>query len=419
MQADFCSACMQNCGSSRNFANEQKKVRYVNWNHKPQWNWLILLAAVLSVPLLLNLVLSPFVNAFYIAYIIRPAFWGMLAVIILRLPSVNSIGKTRMRPFLIKFALGVAFFQIYLMVVAGFFNGFGKSPYSFTIKGVLINLIYVGTALIGMELSRAWLVNRVLRKPAVLLPVLVALLYTLIDLPLGQIPPVGGTLEAWTSFLGSTCLPLSLEHLLASILAMWGGPLPAIAYRGVLQAFEWFSPVLPDLNWAMKALVGTAVPVVALGIIQEYFSFQLAPCCRRKKRGEQGIVSAAAFSVAAVIAIWFSLGVFPVKPAVIYSGSMRPSIEVGDIVIVAQKNPSLLDVGDVISYRVKDSPIPIVHRVITIEGDGSSKAFITKGDDNKEADQPVKPEQVMGKVVLKIPRVGWASIAIRKFIISG
>ncbi|MDD2360001.1 MAG: signal peptidase I, partial [Syntrophaceticus schinkii] len=206
---------------------------------------------------------------------------------------------------------------------------------------------------------------------------------------------------------------------LASILAMWGGPLPAIAYRGVLQAFEWFSPVLPDLNWAMKALVGTVVPVVALGIIQEYFSFQLAPCCRRKKRGEQGIVSAAAFSVAAVIAIWFSLGVFPVKPAVIYSGSMRPSIEVGDIVIVAQKNTSLLDVGDVISYRVKDSPIPTVHRVITIEGDGSSKAFITKGDDNKEADQPVKPEQVMGKVVLKIPRVGWASIAIRKFIISG
>jgi signal peptidase len=98
---------------------------------------------------------------------------------------------------------------------------------------------------------------------------------------------------------------------------------------------------------------------------------------------------------------------------------MRPFIEVGDIVIVAQKNPDLLHVGDVISYRVQGSPIPTVHRVITIEGDGPSKAFITKGDDNKDADQPVKPEHVIGKVVLKIPRAGWVSIAIRKFIISG
>jgi signal peptidase len=390
----------------------------MNWNFKPQWNWLVLLAAVLFVPLLLNLVLSRFVSGSYATYIIQPAFWVMLAVVILRQPPANDIGKARMRPFLIKFALGVAFFQVYLMVVAGFFNGFGKSPYSFTFQGILINLIYVGTALLGMELSRAWLINRVLRKPAVLLPVFVALLYTLIDLPFGQVPLKGGTLEAWTSFLGSTCLPLSLEHLLASILAMWGGPLPAIAYRGVLQAFEWFSPILPDLNWAMKALVGTVVPVVALAIIHEYFSFQLARRLR-KKRGEQGIVSAALFCIAAVIVIWFSLGVFPVKPAVIYSGSMRPFIEVGDIVIVAQKNPDLLHVGDVISYRVQGSPIPTVHRVITIEGDGPSKAFITKGDDNKDADQPVKPEHVIGKVVLKIPRAGWVSIAIRKFIISG
>jgi hypothetical protein len=229
MQADFCSACMQNCGSSRNFADEQKKVRYVKWNLKPQWNWLILLAAVLSVPLLLNLVLSPFVNAFYITYIIRPALWGMLAVIILRLPPANSICKTRMRPFLIKFALAVAIFQIYLMVVAGVFNGFGKSPYSFTIKGVLINLIYVGTALIGMELSRAWLVNRVLRKPAVLLPVLVALLYTLIDLPLGQIPPVGGHTGSLDEFFGFH-MPSPVSGALAGIDSRYVGR-PAPCHR--------------------------------------------------------------------------------------------------------------------------------------------------------------------------------------------
>ena len=105
-------------------------------------------------------------NMVNISYVIQPAFWAMLAIVTLRLPGTKGLSKARMRPFLIKFALGVAVFQVYLMVVSGFLNGFGKSPYSFTIKWILINLIYVGTALLGMELSRAWLINRILRKPS-------------------------------------------------------------------------------------------------------------------------------------------------------------------------------------------------------------------------------------------------------------
>ena len=135
----FCSAYIHKLvyANTTKYRESAKKVRNMNWNFKPQWNWLVLLAAVLFVPLLLNLVLSRFVSGSYATYIIQPAFWVMLAVVILRQPPANDIGKARMRPFLIKFALGVAFFQVYLMVVAGFFNGFGKSPYSFTFQGIL------------------------------------------------------------------------------------------------------------------------------------------------------------------------------------------------------------------------------------------------------------------------------------------
>lgn len=299
------------------------------------------------------------------------------------------------------------------MVIAGFFDGFGKSPYSFTFKGILINLIYVASALLGMELSRAWLINKALRRPSFLLPLLIALLYTLISLPLGQIPSVGSTLEAWTGFLGSTFLPLSLEQLLASILAMWGGPLLAIAYRGVLQAFEWFSPILPDLNWAMKALVGIVVPLGGLAVIQEFFAEQRIRG-RRPQKQETGYVSTAVFGAVLVGIIWFSIGVFPVRPIVIYSGSMRPAFDVGDIVIVAKKDPALLKEGDIISYRIEESPVPVIHRIIKINRD---KTIITKGDNNNHIDQPIVPEQVNGAVLFIAPKVGWISIVVRNMFI--
>ncbi len=388
-------------------------------NFKIQRNWLIVFLVVLSVPLLLNYLLQRVVNMSYLVYIAEPLVWILLGISILKMQTESSVGKLRMRPLLIKFALAVAFFQVYMMVVAGLFNGFGESPYSFTFKGILLNLFYVGAGLFGMELSRAWLINRLLRKPALFLPILIALLYTLVNLPLGQIPSLGSDLEAWTSFLGSICLPLSMEQLLASILAMWGGPLPALAYRGVLQAFEWFSPVLPDLNWVMKAFVGTVVPLVALAVIWEYLAPHLAVRRLKKQENEQGIVGIALSSIAVVMVLWFSLGVFPVKPVVIYSGSMRPSIEVGDLVIVAQQKSELLRVGDVISYRVQERSIPTIHRVIRIRDEEDPRIFITKGDDNQIEDQPVDSRQVTGKVVLKIPRVGWASIALKKYIIPG
>lgn len=379
-------------------------------------DWLLSCGMVCALPLLFDFVLPRLLPGFYGVYVAQPAVWLLVILYFLRLPRHRGVGRKRMLPVLIRLAGGIALFQIYLMVVAGFLGGFGKSPYSFTIGGILINLVYVATWLLGMELSRAWLLNRLLRRPATFFPVLLALLSTVVDIPVKQIPDLGSTLETWTQFCGSTALPAAMEHILASFLAMWGGALPALAYRGLLEAFEWFCPVLPDLNWAMKALTGTVVPLLGLTVIQEYYAFRLDPRRKRRTAGE-GMVSTAIFGVAAVITIWFSLGVFPVRPAVIYSGSMRPTLEVGDIVIVAEKNPELLAAGDIIAYRVERSPIPTIHRVIEVEGSGVERKFVTKGDDNDQPDDPVQPAQVEGKVVLVIPRLGWASITARKLFI--
>ncbi|MGB9792263.1 MAG: signal peptidase I [Thermacetogeniaceae bacterium] len=375
--------------------------------------WAFVLLFTAGVALLVFQVLPRLAGGFFSTYVLQPALWLFLCFVITRLPRCRALCKARLRPVLVRLALGVAFFQVYLMVIAGFFDGFGKSPNSFTPLGIAINIVYVGSGLLGMEFSRAWLLGRVLRRPATSLPAFIALIFTLISLPFGQFPGRGSTLESVARFAGSSFLPLFMENLLASFLAMWGGALPSLAYRGVLAAFSWFSPVVPDLNWAMKALAGTAVPAVGLAVIQEY-CFSTAAHAAHGRAAKGGVVRWVMGSVAAVVFIWFSLGVFPVRPAVIYSGSMRPAFEVGDIVIVAKRNPKLLRVGDVISYRSKGSPVPTVHRIVAIRNESGREVFITRGDANTRDDPPVPEENVTGKVILVVPRLGWASIAVRE-----
>ncbi|MDD2555652.1 MAG: signal peptidase I [Syntrophaceticus sp.] len=372
-------------------------------------DWILLFGAVCLLPVLLEYVVPRFLTGYSTVYIAKPLGWIIIAIFVMRLPRLNSAGKQRLLPTLIGIACGIAFSQIYLMLLAGFLDGFGRSPYSFTLSGVLINLLYVVSMLAGMELSRAWLINRLLRKPGFLVPLLMAVLYTLISIPVSKFPSWGSTLEAWTQFLGSTLLPVSMEQLLASFLAMWGGTLPALAYRGILEGFHWFSPVLPDLSWLMKALAGTVIPLVGLAILQEYCANQ---CARRRsaRLQEKGYVSTAIFGAVLVGIIWFSMGVFPVRPMVIYSGSMRPVFDAGDIVFVVKNDTALLREGDIISYRVAESPVSVIHRITEIKGD---KTIITKGDDNEQADDPIVPEQVRGKVVLVVPDVGWASIYVK------
>lgn len=90
---------------------------------------------------------------------------------------------------------------------------------------------------------------------------------------------------------------------------------------------------------------------------------------------------------------------FGYSSAVVISGSMSGSIEVNDIVIIHEK--SVYETDDIISFE-SDGAL-VTHRIIAQE----QGEFITKGDANDTADpDSVSPEQIVGKVVLVIPKLG-------------
>jgi len=382
--------------------------------------WHAVTLAVIVIYLLINLALNKVFSGFTATYVVQPVLWIALALLVLRLPAVKSAGKASLKNQLIAAAAMAGVLHVTFLVTAGFLADFGKSPYSFTPSGIMINIIYAGSALLGLELSRAYIVNSLSKKNSTLVIAFVALLFTLLMIPFTKFGQLHAAKDAVT-FLGERFLPLLAMNLLATFLAFLGGAQPAMAYRGIVLAFEWFSPVLPDLTPMLTALAGTIAPIVGFSMIQYgLLPYYLRVRPRRVKRRKATATLPAgwiATGVLSVAIIWFSLGLFSFKPVVIYSGSMNPAIDVGDVVMVVNTSPEKILTGDIIEYRTEAGNI--VHRVVEIMDSESGRLFVTKGDANAYPDSdPVLGANIAGKVVFKIPKVGWAAVGIKNWLFA-
>lgn len=103
----------------------------------------------------------------------------------------------------------------------------------------------------------------------------------------------------------------------------------------------------------------------------------------------------------------------------IISGSMLPTIKVYDVVVNLKiDDPVKLKEGDVITF-ISQSKInygeTITHRINKITYNNGTYYFTTKGDNNLVPDEtPVEFNNIIGKVVLKIPQLGQAQFFLLK-----
>lgn len=100
---------------------------------------------------------------------------------------------------------------------------------------------------------------------------------------------------------------------------------------------------------------------------------------------------------------------------VVSSGSMIPTLNIGDMIVVQAVDPSQVNVGDIVVFRNPRNPDnpdepPIVHRVISIERNeyGRVTRISTAGDRTRIIDHfsPWDASLLIGKVILRVPYVG-------------
>lgn len=86
------------------------------------------------------------------------------------------------------------------------------------------------------------------------------------------------------------------------------------------------------------------------------------------------------------------------RQAVVLTSSMLPTLAAGDLIIIHEA--ASYEPGDILTYRTKGSLV--THRLQAVDPAG----FVLQGDANLSADQPVQPQQVLGKMILRIPAIG-------------
>lgn len=94
----------------------------------------------------------------------------------------------------------------------------------------------------------------------------------------------------------------------------------------------------------------------------------------------------------------------------VLTGSMRPSLPPGTLVVTRPVAPETLAIGDVITYQVRsDQPAVVTHRVIALGYAASGEVTVrTRGDANG-ADDPeqVRAVQIRGRYWYAVPYLGY------------
>lgn len=100
------------------------------------------------------------------------------------------------------------------------------------------------------------------------------------------------------------------------------------------------------------------------------------------------------------------LSFFNLRMFTVVSGSMKPTYDIGDVLISKETDASKIKVGDTISYLGRAGSFRdkvITHKVVGIEKDENGKyAFRTKGTANLVEDPLVYQDQLYGVVVYKV-----------------
>lgn len=128
---------------------------------------------------------------------------------------------------------------------------------------------------------------------------------------------------------------------------------------------------------------------------------------RPAKRRWTSALATSLLMVIAVAVVGAAVLVYVFHPRfdTVLTGSMRPGIQPGDVVMVRPVPTDELKVGDVIAYLPPSHTTPVLHRIVSIDSSG----LITKGDANNVEDpwgKVATDSATTLRLVWVIPKVG-------------
>lgn len=342
-------------------------------------------------------------------FLLLPLLWIDIALYSLWGWNSGILEKPKLDRLAVAYAFIASFLAITGILISGWLWGVGNSPYNHNFPTIIGYLFYISSILVGLETARAYLLIRWKKSSPLLAFLLIVFLFAVLTMPAGVINRLQFSVSS-LDLIWKTIIPNLSQSLLLTYMAWIGGPWMAIIYRIFPLYFEWLSPILPDLNLFENAFINTLLPIGILTLINMVAS-------QSEERDSNIRNPSYAWYLLAIFSLsmlWLNSGLLGVRTFLIRGGSMQPILRAGDVVIVRPCDPEKIQIGDIV--LVNNSEKWVMHRVIEIKQSSGALEFTTKGDANKIADQPITLRQVNGKAILKIPKIGWLSLYLKKLV---
>lgn len=341
--------------------------------------------------------------------VINPFLWMLTAgcCIFLSLDAGLRIkgGKDKTQSL---FIILIVYFIIYYLL--GLIFGFEKTPYAKDVLSILKNVWSFGSVIVCQEIVRTSIIKEEKKKTFNF--ILVTFMFILINTNFSNYGSHFSDFKTIFIYTSTTIIPSILESAMLTYLDYTGGYRNGIIYRAFLTLPVFIIPIIPDLDWFATAVIGVTLPIavfIYLNYIHVYRSQRLS---KRERKSYNPAIYIPVFGLILLTA-GFVIGLFKYQPIAVVSGSMSPTFNRGDAVVIEKLNDmekDKLKVGDIIQFI--SGTKYVIHRITDIGNDEyGNKLFTTKGDYNNANDvDKVHLKDVKGKVSFVVPYIGYPSV---------
>lgn len=345
-----------------------------------------------------------FYNEFF-----NPFLWALMAFVCYYLARDSNLrvkgSKDKTQSLLI-----VLIIYIIVYFLSGLLFGFERTPYSKELFSIMRNIWSFGSIVLFQEYIREALIKN--EKKSIFNYIMIVLIFTLLDLKLVGFFKNFVDIQSSFIYISSILIPSVVTNIALSYLTYIGGVKNSIIYRLFVLIPPFIVPIVPNYDWFGTAIVGVTLPI-SVYIYLNFVHVNKTERLSKREREKYSPVSFIPVFVFIAVVAGFVVGVFKYQPIAVLSGSMSPTFNRGDAVVIQKLNTQekdLLTKGDVIQF-VSGTKF-VVHRINEVGNDEyGNKLFITKGDHNNTVDvDKVHIENVKGKVVFVVPFIGYPSV---------
>ena len=299
-------------------------------------------------------------------------------------------------------------FYIIITYSIGLFIGFLSNGYKLTIINILKNIIPMSFIILIEELIRYNLVKKGSRNKYIL--GLIVLVLTCMDIILIIKRVNLSSNYELVNFLFVYVLPSLAKNIYLTYVCYKAGYKPNIVYRFIMELPMYFVSLAPALGMYMESTFKILLPAILIYIVYKVTSVNNQEGTISNYKIKK--VSTITFIFLMIIMIGVNSGWFKYYSLTVGSGSMKPTINIGDVIIVNKLSSSEIDnlkIGDILVFKHLDKIL--VHRITEIEVRSGVRFFYTKGDANETVDSFVTAEsEVIGIAKQRIPCIGYPTV---------